>query len=257
MGQRLHREGGVAAYPSNWRGRCALDDYLQEHGIVGIQGIDTRALTRHLRDHGAQEGIISTEELDADRLVARARALPGLVGRDLVSEVTVDRPHGWNEGAWESRARLRQPPRPGSASSPTTPASSSNILRQLASLGLRRHGGARAARRPRTVLEHASPTASSSPTGRAIPEAVAYLVESVRGAPRQGADLRHLPRAPDPRARPRRQDLQAQVRPPRRQPSGAATSRPGGWRSPSQNHGFAVDPTSRREARAGARRTST
>ena len=48
------------------RAGCALDAYLREHGIVGIQGIDTRALTRHLRDHGAQEGIISTVEPDAD-----------------------------------------------------------------------------------------------------------------------------------------------------------------------------------------------
>ena len=64
----------ACGYPSNWRGRMRLDDYLREHGIVAIQGIDTRALTRHLRDRGAQEGIISTVEADADRLVERARA---------------------------------------------------------------------------------------------------------------------------------------------------------------------------------------
>jgi len=70
--------------PSSWRGRVTLDDYLRHHGIVGIHGIDTRALTRHLRDHGAQEGVITTEELDPERLVARARAVPRLIGRDLV-----------------------------------------------------------------------------------------------------------------------------------------------------------------------------
>jgi carbamoyl-phosphate synthase small subunit len=88
-------------YPSSWRSRISLDDYLREHGIVGIQGIDTRALTRHLRDQGAQEGIISTEEPDAARLAERARALPGLIGRDLVSEVSVEQPHAWTEGPWD------------------------------------------------------------------------------------------------------------------------------------------------------------
>jgi carbamoyl-phosphate synthase small subunit len=88
-------------YPSSWRSRVSLDDYLREHGIVGIQGIDTRALTRHLRDQGAQEGIISTEEHDSARLAERARGLPGLIGRDLVTEVSVAQPHGWTEGPWD------------------------------------------------------------------------------------------------------------------------------------------------------------
>ncbi|MBI5628298.1 MAG: carbamoyl phosphate synthase small subunit, partial [Candidatus Rokubacteria bacterium] len=60
-------------YPSSWRGRTSLDAYMKEHGIVGIQGIDTRALTRHLRDQGAQAGIISSVEGDAARLVERVR----------------------------------------------------------------------------------------------------------------------------------------------------------------------------------------
>ena len=88
-------------FPSSWRSRVPLDDYLREHRIVGIQGIDTRALTRHLRDHGAQEGIISTDDVDGGRLAERARALPGLVGRDLVTEVSVKAPHGWTEGPWD------------------------------------------------------------------------------------------------------------------------------------------------------------
>ncbi len=75
LGQRLHREGGLRATRRTGAAGCALDDYLREHGIVGIQGIDTRALTRHLRDHGAQEGIISTVEPDArpPRRSGRAR----------------------------------------------------------------------------------------------------------------------------------------------------------------------------------------
>ena len=93
-------------FPSSWRARVSLDTYLREHGIVGIQGIDTRALTRHLRDHGAQEGIISTEEPDATRLAERARALPGLLGRDLVTEVSVTAAPRLGRGPVGSGARL-------------------------------------------------------------------------------------------------------------------------------------------------------
>src|SRR6202521_4783752 len=70
----------ASAYASSWRGRVTLDDYLRTHDIVGIQGIDTRALTRHLRDHGAQDGIVTTEDANAGRVVERARALPSLLG---------------------------------------------------------------------------------------------------------------------------------------------------------------------------------
>ena len=73
---------------SNWRAQKSLGQYLREHNIVGIQGIDTRALVRHLRDHGAQQGVISTVDLDPQRLIAKAKAAPSLVGRDLVKEVT-------------------------------------------------------------------------------------------------------------------------------------------------------------------------
>jgi carbamoyl-phosphate synthase small subunit len=111
-------------YPSSWRGAVTLDAYLKRHGIVGIQGIDTRALTRHLRDRGAQEGIISSVEMDVRRLTDRARALPGMAGRDLVSEVTVDAPHGWSEGTWDLARGYTAPPAPRHASSPSIRASS-------------------------------------------------------------------------------------------------------------------------------------
>jgi carbamoyl-phosphate synthase small subunit len=86
---------------SNWRAKQSLGDYLKAHGIVGVQGIDTRALVRHLRDHGAQEGVISTVDLEPQRLVAKAKAAPSLVGRDLVKEVTCAEPYDWNQGQWE------------------------------------------------------------------------------------------------------------------------------------------------------------
>jgi len=87
-------------YPSNWRSARGLDGYLKEHGVVGIQGIDTRALTRHLRDHGAMEGVLSTRDLNPDSLVAKAKASPGLIGRDLVKEVACAEPYTWQQGPW-------------------------------------------------------------------------------------------------------------------------------------------------------------
>jgi carbamoyl-phosphate synthase small subunit len=86
--------------PSNWRLKKSLDQYLHEHGIVGIQGIDTRALTRHLRDFGAQPGVISTTDAGPEELVARARALPVMSGLDLVKDVTCKKPYCWEEGDW-------------------------------------------------------------------------------------------------------------------------------------------------------------
>ena len=88
-------------FPSNWRSEMSLDAYLKENGIVGIQGIDTRALVRHIRDKGAQTGILSTLDLDADSLVAKARKAPSIVGQDLVREVTCKEPYHWTEGPWD------------------------------------------------------------------------------------------------------------------------------------------------------------
>ncbi len=88
-------------FPSNWRSTMSLDAYLKENGIVSIQGIDTRALVRHIRDQGAQNGIISSLDLDPESVVAKARKAPPLVGRDLVKEVTCDKPYHWDEGPWK------------------------------------------------------------------------------------------------------------------------------------------------------------
>jgi carbamoyl-phosphate synthase small subunit len=82
---------------SNFRSDETLEDYLDRHGVVGIAGIDTRALVRRIRDQGAMKGVLSTTDLDDRRLVAKAKASPGLVGRDLVREVMPDQPRDWNE----------------------------------------------------------------------------------------------------------------------------------------------------------------
>ncbi len=87
--------------PSSWRARQSLGDYMRAHQIVGIAGIDTRALVRHLRTQGSQEGVISTVDLDPKRLVAKAKARPGLVGVDLVKEVTCGAAYDWTEPPWQ------------------------------------------------------------------------------------------------------------------------------------------------------------
>lgn len=82
---------------SNFRSRGSLSDYLKQHGIVALAGIDTRALVRRIRNFGALKGILSTTDQDDGSLVAKAKASPGLVGRDLVQEVIPDRAIAWHE----------------------------------------------------------------------------------------------------------------------------------------------------------------
>lgn len=82
---------------SNFRSQQQLGDYLAKHGIVGISGIDTRALVRRLRIDGAMRGVLSTIDLDEDSLVAKAKRSLGLVGRDLVREVMPTAPRTWDQ----------------------------------------------------------------------------------------------------------------------------------------------------------------
>ncbi len=82
--------------PSNWQSTQSIGDYLQEHNIVGIQSIDTRALTRHIRDNGAMNGIISTIDSDLDSLKKKLSKAPDMTGLDLAKEVTVKKPYQWN-----------------------------------------------------------------------------------------------------------------------------------------------------------------
>ena len=98
----IHLEGFVVKeyqpHPSNWRVKRSLKDFLEHHGKIGMEGIDTRALTRRLRIAGAMKGIISTESQNIGALLEKVRAYPGLVGRDLVREVTCAAAYTWTEG---------------------------------------------------------------------------------------------------------------------------------------------------------------
>ena len=85
---------------SNWRSRGSLEEFLKETNVFGIQGIDTRALTRRIREKGAQQAILSTDTSDPQRLIEKVRKSPGLIGRDLVKEVTCKNAYDWNESEW-------------------------------------------------------------------------------------------------------------------------------------------------------------
>jgi carbamoyl-phosphate synthase small subunit len=97
---RPHATGFIVRHhaeePSNFRAERSIDRYLRDHGIVGISGIDTRRLTKHIRTAGAQMGVISTEG-SAQALVERARALPGMEGQDLATRISTRTRYEWRQ----------------------------------------------------------------------------------------------------------------------------------------------------------------
>ncbi len=175
---------------SNFTATGTLGNYLAQAGVVGLAGIDTRALVRRLRMRGAMTGVVSSDEVDADRLVALARSAPPLVGRDLVAEVMPDKASHWSEplDAWATP--LLQPVEGGTlpARPSTTPTRKVvaldygmkwNIARHLASSGCEvtvLPGRVTAA----DVLAH-HPDGVFLSNGPGDPEALEYCVETVRG----------------------------------------------------------------------------
>ncbi|MDJ0720475.1 MAG: glutamine-hydrolyzing carbamoyl-phosphate synthase small subunit [Desulfobacterales bacterium] len=109
-------------YHSNYRATFSLAEYLKSQDIIGVEGLDTRALTRHIRKAGAMRALLTTHDLDPDSCVAKARALPGMEGQDLASTVTTGAPYRWagdapvpldaaggvdalDRGVWQARSR--------------------------------------------------------------------------------------------------------------------------------------------------------
>ena len=169
-------------FPSNWRSGRSLGEYMKEHNKVGIDGIDTRALTGHLRDNGVQMGIISSNDPDPLSLLDKVRSHPGISSLDLVKEVTTDKPYTWTERLW----RL-----PSETASPElrTPDSGlkklfvydfgvkMNILRHLAETGF--HVTVVPAETPaEEVLERADAIVLSN--GPGDPQAVPYAAETAK-----------------------------------------------------------------------------
>jgi carbamoyl-phosphate synthase small subunit len=95
---------------SNWRNQLSLDAYLRKKGVVAIAGIDTRRLTRILREKGAQSGcIVAGDAIDEAKALAAARAFAGLKGMDLAKEVTTDTAYEWTQGTWGLENGLPEP----------------------------------------------------------------------------------------------------------------------------------------------------
>jgi carbamoyl-phosphate synthase small subunit len=166
---------------------------MKEHGIVGIEGVDTRSLVRHLRDVGAQEAVISTAAADVEELIATARRSAGLVGVDLVQKVTCADPYDWNEGQWElgegykRRAPATKVGRKGSRSNFQRPRHlvvaydygiKFNILRSLAESGCTVKVVPAAT--PAEDVLALNPDGIFLSNGPGDPEAVPYAKENVR-----------------------------------------------------------------------------
>jgi carbamoyl-phosphate synthase small subunit len=167
---------------SNWRAEQTLDAYLAEHGVVGISGVDTRRLTRHLRDHGSQNGAIGTEPIEA--LLERAKQAPSMTGLDLVARVTPRASYTFGEGrgAWRASDGVsrKQAPRAGAHHVVAIDYGvKKNILRCLVDAGCRvtvvpanTSAGDILALQPDGVFLS---------NGPGDPAAVGYAVETVRG----------------------------------------------------------------------------
>ncbi len=164
---------------SSWRAVESLEAYLARHGIVGIAGVDTRALTRHLRDHGSQNAAIGTEGPEA--LLRRARAAPDMNGLDLVRLVSPREPYSWTEGrgAWATGARNAGP-------APQAPPHvvvidygiKRNILRCLADAGCRL--SVVPASTPAAEVLAMRPDGIFLSNGPGDPAAVTYAIDGIR-----------------------------------------------------------------------------
>ena len=156
---------------SNWRAGESLDAFLTRAGVVGISGIDTRALTRRLRHEGVMSGVLATgDDLDADTLVERAREKQGeYAAVDWVKRVTTDAPYTW--GAAEADARFRV--------SVLDCGVKYNILRELAALGIRSTVYPATATAAELLAD--DPDGVFLSPGPGDPEHLGYAVETVRG----------------------------------------------------------------------------
>ena len=211
----------LAPRPSSWRSQRSLGDFLVEQRLPGLEGIDTRRLTRHLRDAGAMPGafgpVTGPAALPEAAIATAARSAPGTDGVDLAAEVTTAEPYTIGDGPLAGRRlRLRDQTRPSCATSGVWPPSPWSRRRPP----------------PRRCWPNIR-TASSSPTARVTPPRSATPPAPSGELLGRGAGLRDLPGPSAAGGRARRPDPQAAVRPPRRQPPGATdVERRGGDHQP-------------------------
>ena len=185
---------------SNFRAEQRLDDYLAEQGIVAIADIDTRRLTRILREKGAQAGcIIAGEAPSEDEALAAARAFPGLKGMDLAKEVTTGTPYEWAQGTWTLEGGLPEAPHPVEEKLPRHVVAwdygvKRNILRMLVDRGCR--VTVVPAQTPASEVLAMQPDGVFLSNGPGDPEPCTYAIEAIRevldaGVPTFGICLGH------------------------------------------------------------------
>jgi carbamoyl-phosphate synthase small subunit len=101
----------VCRYPSNWRSQETLDSMLRRNNVMGIEGLDTRAITRHIRNYGAMRAIISTRDLNTARLLEKVKNSPSMTGANLVDDVTCQSPYLWDQTNlpdWQYRENIQK-----------------------------------------------------------------------------------------------------------------------------------------------------
>jgi carbamoyl-phosphate synthase small subunit len=169
----------LSRQPSNFRSSGSLEAYLTDHGVVGIEGIDTRALVKRLRVRGTMTGVVSTSDPDDASLVRKARTSPGILGRDLVREVVPSESFAWTEGFVNRSYSMPLAPRPAGCHVVAIDYGMKwNILRCLVQVGCRVtvvSGTATAAE----VLA-LRPDGIFLSNGPGDPSAVAYAVETLK-----------------------------------------------------------------------------
>ncbi len=184
--RRIWAEGFIvkeaSRLASNWRSQQLLQDYLHEAKIVGIEGLDTRALTRHLREHGSQQGLITHAEGDPRRAVGKAQAAPSIVGRDLATAVTCQEAYRWTEGSGEWAPSLDHKTGIGATRRWRVVAYDFgvklNILRRLVDVGC--DVTVVPASTTATQVEALKPDGIFLSNGPGDPEGVPYAIEAVR-----------------------------------------------------------------------------
>ena len=164
---------------SNYRSEISLAEYLKKYGKIGIQGLDTRKLVKHLRDHGAKKGILSTVDGDPKRMVQKAKDSPGIVGIDLVKEVTCQKSYEFRESLvpgfeWGEVQEKKKPYKVIALDGGIK----SNILRKLTQHGFR-VTVVPAFTRAGEILSQ-NPDGVFLSNGPGDPAAVPYLIETVR-----------------------------------------------------------------------------
>ena len=168
---------------SNWRGKSRLHEYLTAAKVVGIEGLDTRALTRHLREHGSQQAVITHLDADHGRAVQKAKTARSIIGRDLVADVTAEKTYEWKSGsgAWLPDSV------PGRSSAESRRARrvvafdfgvKENILRRLVDVGCQ--VTVVPASTPTAEIEALKPEGIFLSNGPGDPEGVPYAMEAVR-----------------------------------------------------------------------------